>query len=408
VPTSSSDATVYDSPAAVAQRLDPYALLDEIRRAAPVHRARLRGEVDVWIITGYDEVVAALNHPALSANLDGAPKVSANVPAAQRRNVLMESLLATDPPDHTRMRGIVAKAFTARRVDALRPRVQQVTDELLDAIASHGRADLVENLAFPLPIAVICQLLGVPAADWQRFRDWWMGLAMPPADPETLARAGAKRAEMVEYFGTMIRHKRAEPGDDLLSVLCAARDEQQLSDDELVAMAMMLFLSGHETTLCFLGNAVVALLTHPDQLARLRANPASLPTAIDELLRHEGPVARGVARFSTEDVEIGGIRIPKGEMVVVGIGAANRDPARYSRPDMLDLARSDNPHVGLGHGIHYCLGAAIARLEATVAIGSLLRRFEDLTLAVPVERLPRRTGPLRGFAAVPVTFTPEE
>jgi cytochrome P450 len=398
---------VYDIPIDFAQRPDPYALLDEIRDAAPVHMARLRGEVDVWIVTGYDAVLQALNEPGLSADLAAAVKVTAGVPAAQRRNVLMESLLATDPPDHTRLRTVVAKAFTARRVEALRPRVLQIVNELLDAVAADGEADLVESLAFPLPIAVVCELLDVPFTDRATFRNWSVGLAMPPADAATLARADAKRAEMIAYFSEIIRQKRSAPGDDLLSAMCAANDGEVLSDGELVGMALMLFLSGHETTLCFLANAIVALLTHPDQLAALRADPAGLPAAVDELLRYDGPVARGVARFTTEDVVIADTLIPKGEMVVVAIGAANRDPARYDRPDVLDLARAQNAHVGFGHGIHYCLGAALARLEVTTALDALLCRFPDLALAAPAEKLPRRPGILRGLASLPVTFTPE-
>jgi cytochrome P450 len=396
----------FDIPVDFQQRLDVYPVLDEIRAAAPVHRARLRGEVDVWMVTGYDAVLQALGEPRLSADLAAAEKVTAGVPPAQRRNLLMDSLLATDPPSHTRMRTIVARAFTARRVEAMRPRVQQIVASLLDEIAPDGAADLVESLAFPLPIAVICDLLGVPFAGRDAFRGWSEALAQPPSDSATLARADARRAEMTAYFSEVIRQKRAVPGDDLLSVLCSAHDGELLSDDELLGMSLMLFLSGHETTLCFLANAIVALLTHPDQLAALRGDPASLPTAVDELLRYDGPVARGVARFTTEDVTIAGTLIPKGEMVVVAIAAANRDPARYDQPAVLDIARAENPHVGFGHGIHYCLGAALARLEVTTALGTLFHRFPDLALAVPADELRRRPGPLRGLATLPVTFTP--
>ncbi|MFC9974430.1 cytochrome P450 [Spirillospora sp. NPDC127200] len=403
--TGSTGAEVFDIPIDFAQWPDPYPLLEEMRAAAPVHRARLRGEVEVWVVTGYDEVVAALNEPALSADLEAAPRITAGLPPARRRNVLMESLLASDPPDHTRMRAIVAKAFTARRVEELRPRVTAIVAELLDGFAGRGRADLVEELALPLPIAVICELLGVPFAR-DRFRDWSVGLAMPPADGATLERADAKRAEMAAFFGEQIKAKAAAPGDDLLSALVTAHRGEQVSDDELVGLAMMLFLSGHETTLCFLANAVVALLTNPAQLAALRADPGLLPGAVEELLRYDGPVARGVARFTTDQVRLGETVIPRGEMVVVAIGAANRDPGRFGRPDVLDVRREPNPQVGFGHGVHYCLGAALARLEVTAALSALIGRFPDLALAEPVDRLPRRRGMLRGLASVPVVFTP--
>ncbi|MFC4908213.1 cytochrome P450 family protein [Actinomadura gamaensis] len=396
----------FDLPRDFAQWLDPYPLLAEMRAESPVHRARLRGKVDVWVITGYDECVAALNDARFSADLEAAPRITAGLPPERRRNVLMESLLASDPPDHSRMRGIVAKAFTARRVAELAPRVREIVDELLDAFAADGEGDLVEGLALPLPIAVICELLGVPFAR-ERFRYWSVGLAMPPADGATLERADAARAEMIEFFTEQMALKRAEPGDDLLSALVTAHANEHVSDDELVGLAIMLFLSGHETTLCFLANAVVALLTHPEQLAALRADPSLIPRAVDELLRYDGPVARGVARFTLEDVPIGGTVIPRGEMVVVAIGAANRDPARYPDPDVLDIHRENNPQIGFGHGIHYCLGAALARLEIVTALEALLRRFPDLALAVPVADLPRRPGMLRGLASVPVTFTPE-
>ncbi|MFC5182562.1 cytochrome P450 family protein [Actinomadura harenae] len=396
----------FDLPRDFAQWLDPYSLLAEMRAESPVHRVRMRGKVDAWAITGYDEALAALNDARFSADLEAAPRITAGLPPERRRNVLMESLLASDPPDHSRMRGIVAKAFTARRVAELAPRVQETVDDLLDAFAADGRGDLVEGLALPLPIAVICELLGVPFAR-ERFRNWSVGLAMPPADGATLERADAARAEMSEFFLEQIALKRAAPGGDLLSALVTAHANEDVSDDELVGLTIMLFLSGHETTLCFLANAVVALLTHPEQLAALRADPDLIPRAVDELLRYDGPVARGVARFTLEDVPIGGTVIPRGEMVIVAIGAANRDPARYPDPDVLDVFRENNPQLGFGHGIHHCLGAALARLEIVTALATLLRRFPDLALEVPVSDLPRRPGMLRGLKHVPVTFTPD-
>ncbi|MGW0432567.1 cytochrome P450 family protein [Micromonospora sp. NPDC003197] len=400
-------AAEFDIPRDFSQQDDPYSLLNAIRESGRVQRVRLRGAVDIWLITGYDEAVATLNDSRLSSSLEYGSSVMPGPASARRRpNVLAWSMLAVDPPDHTRLRGIVARTFTARRVEALKPQVQKITDSLLDAIAPAGQADLIEALAYPLPISVICELLGVPYADRKLFRGWTVGLAMPPADPDTLRRADAARAEMTSYFEALVPVKRADPGDDLLSALTQAQSEERLTDTEVVAMAIMLLLSGHETTVCFIGSAILAMLRDPTLAAALRQNPALLPPAIEELLRLNGPVTRGVARFTKEEVEIGGVRIPGGEMVVVSLAGANRDPAQFREPDVVDLARERAPHLSFGHGMHHCLGQALARQQATIALGSLVRRFSDLTLAKPFADLRRWPGMLRGLDELPVTFRP--
>ncbi|RGC69185.1 Cytochrome P450 107B1 [Micromonospora sp. MW-13] len=397
----------FDIPKDFSQQEDPYALLEAIRASGRVQQVRLRGAVPVWLVTGYAEAVAALNDPRLSNSLEYGASVLPG-PAEQRRraNVLAWSMLSVDPPDHTRLRGVVARGFTARLVEQLKPQIQELTDGLLDAVAPTGRADLVNDLAFPLPIAVICRLLGVPYQDHRLFRGWSVGLAMPPADPDTLRRADAARAEMTRYFEELVPAKRAEPGDDLLSALTQAHAAERLTDTEVVAMAIMLLLSGHETTVCFIGSAIVAMLRDPGLADAVRRDSALLPPAIEELLRLNGPVTRGVARFTKEEVEFGGVRIPAGEMVVVSLAAANRDPAQFPRPEVVDLARNRNPHLSFGHGMHHCLGQALARQQATIALGTVLRRLPDLALAKPLEEVRRWPGMLRGLDELPVSFTP--
>ncbi|GAB3159942.1 cytochrome P450 [Micromonospora sonneratiae] len=398
-------AAEFDIPGDFSQQDDPYSLLDAIRSSGRVQQVKLRGTVDIWIVTGYDEAVTALNDPRFSSSLEYGSSVMPGPAAARRRpNVLAWSMLAVDPPDHTRLRGIVARTFTARRVEALRPYVQELTDSLLDAIEPAGAADLIESLAYPLPVAVICELLGVPYADRKLFRRWTVGLAMPPGDPDTLRRADAARAEMTRYFEELVPAKRANPGDDLLSALTQANVEERLTDTEVVAMAIMLLLSGHETTVCFIGSAILAMLRNPELASALRRDPTILPNAIEELLRLNGPVTRGVARFTRDEVEIGGVRIPAGQMVVVSLAAANRDPAQFPVPEELDVTRERIPHLSFGHGMHHCLGQALARQQATVVLGSLVRRFDDLTLAKPLAELRRWPGMLRGLDELPVTF----
>ncbi|MEV5989602.1 cytochrome P450 [Streptomyces sp. NPDC052051] len=361
------------------------------------------------MITGYDEAVSALTDPRLSNSPVKVTGLAEEMAHQERTNVLMASMLVADGDDHTRLRNLVSKAFTARRVDQLAPRVQEHTDAFLDAFAARGSADLVTEFALPLPMAVLSELIGIPAEGQPDFARLAVGLIMPPNTPERLAKGARARAELVEFFEPLIAARKAEPRDDLLSALCAAQAEERISDRELLSMAILLTLAGHETTASVIANGVHALLRNPDQCAVLRNDPDLLPGAIEELLRYEGPVSRGVARFTVEDFEIAGVTIPAGEMIIVGLAAANRDPARYDRPDILDVARREVPsQLAFGHGAHFCLGAPLARAEARIAIGSLLRRFPDLELATPDESLARREGILRGMATLPVTFTPQK
>ena len=394
---------MHEIPADFTTLPEPYPVLDEIRADGPVQQVLLRGR-EVWLVTGYDEVLSGLAHPELSndariADLPGEPGEPGG-------NLLSSSLLVTDPPDHTRLRKSVSQVFTARRIAALRPRIQQITDTLLDALAPAGHADLMAELAIPLPITVICELLGIPDADRDAFARWSIALVMPPADAATLARAAVAQADLARYFTALIARKRAEPGDDLLAALAAASGDGRLSDRELLAMAVLLVLAGHETTASLIGTGALMLLRNPGQLAAVRDDPALLPGAVEELARYSGPISLGVARFTRSEIELGGQRIPAGQMVMFALAAASRDPGRYDHPGRLDVTRRQGPHLAFGHGIHYCLGAPLARMEAAIALGTLLRRLPGLALAVPDEHLRWRVASTRGLAELPVSFTP--
>ncbi|MFE0581914.1 cytochrome P450 [Streptomyces sp. NPDC058874] len=385
---------------------DPYPFYEALRAAGPVHRLVLGGE-RAWLVVGHEEAREALNHPALSKNWLGSELIEVTqVPA------VATNMLDTDPPHHTRLRRLVAREFTARRVESLRPRVQQITDGLLDAMEAlpGRRADLIASFAVPLPMTVICELLGVPNLDRARFR-YWSGEIVAPldgagADPRVLE-------EMTAYLFELVAAKAQEPGEDLLSALIRTRDKDgdQLSPDELIGMAFLLLVAGHETTVNLIGNGVRALLAHPGQLAALRADPDGLiGSAVEEMLRYDGPVQHATYRFADTDLELGGVSIPAGSSVMVALAAADRDPARFTAPglpgpEVFDIRRTGQGHLAFGHGIHHCLGAPLARLEGRIAIRSLLERFPGL--AEDPEAGPRDWLPgtlMRGVTRLPLCW----
>ena len=373
--------------------------------AGPVLRITLPGGQPVWLITGHQEVRQALHDPRIikreaTGAILGGGLLSAEVIAAT-----CSHMLNSNGSDHLRLRRLVTAAFTRRRIEQLAPRIQQITDELLDAMADAAQVDLIDALAYPLPITVICELLGVPAQRRGQFRDLSSVTAGRGVlgDPDVFVAASSA---MVSLLRDLVAAKRAHPTDDLLSSLVAVRDgADQLSEDELTSMAWLLLVAGHETTVNLIGNGILALLTHPEQLALLRAQPDRLGTAIEELLRFTGPLQVATPRRTTEPVDIGGIIIPAGQLVIPALLAANRDPACAAQPDRLDITRTDTPHLAFGHGIHHCLGAPLARLEGRIALGSLLARFPRLRLAVPPEHLTWQPGVLpHGLAALPVVL----
>jgi cytochrome P450 len=379
----------------------PYDVYRRLRDTAPVHRIAGPDGTPAWIVTRYDDVRAALADPRLS--LDKRHATAGTYKGFSLPSALDANLLNMDPPDHTRVRRLVGRAFTTRRVEQLRTPIRRTADRLLDELGPHGTADLIAAYAAPLPITVICDLLGIPDQHRLDFRVWTDTLVAPdPAAPPEAAKEAV--VAMLGYFTRLLADKRRQPADDLLSDLIAVRDEgDRLSEDELMSLAFLILFAGYENTVQLIGNAVLALLQHPEQLAGLRKDMSQLPAAVQEFLRYEGPALLAIRRFPVEDVTIGGVTVPAGETVWVSPSAADRDPARFPDPDRLDLARDASGHLALGHGIHHCLGAPLARAEIEIAVAALLERFPELSLADGDLRW-RRSLRARGLVELPVTY----
>lgn len=381
---------------------DPYAMYARLREAGPVHRIAGTDGLPAWLVTRYDDVRQALADPRLS--LDKRNAAPGGYRGMALPPALDANLLNMDPPDHTRIRRLVSQAFTPRRIAQLREPIRKTADQLLDAIAPHGRADLIASYAAPLPINVICDLLGVAPEDRRDFRAWTDALVAP--DPAEPSRAKEAIRGMLAFFTQLIARKRAEPADDLLSAMIAVRDEEdRLSEDELMSLAFVILFGGYENTVHLIGNATLALLDHPDQLAALRADPGRLGGAVEELARYDGPAPLAIRRFAVEDIAIGGVTIPAGDTVLLSLAAAHRDPHRFADPDRLDIGRDVTGHLALGHGIHYCLGAPLARMETEIALAALLERFPRLELDVPYGELRWRPSMrARGLLTLPVRY----
>jgi cytochrome P450 len=351
-----------------------------------------------WLITDYAEARSLLDDRRLSKDVRRAREFFPPGKLNAYRTRLSEHMLNDDPPNHTRLRRLVNKAFTSRAVSRLRPQIERITDDLLDGI--DGEVELIEAFAFPLPIAVISELLGVPHTDRDRIRDW--SRAFISGAPLEALMVAAR--EQTAYLYELVAAKRADPGADLLSDLVHVTDDgDRLSEDELVGMAFLLLIAGHETTVNLLANAVHSLLLNPKQEELLRGDASLLPGAVEEFLRTGSPIHIATIRYTTEPVPVGDVEIPAGEFVMISLLAANADPARFEDPRELDITRPMGGHLAFGHGIHYCLGAPLARLEGEIAIGRLLARFPSLRLAVDPSELRWRTSTLvRGLRQLPV------
>lgn len=375
-----------------------HAVYARLAAEGPVHQVTLPTGREVWMVTGHAETRELLSDPRLVKGGWQLGPYAHDLPEDVARGIHSHMLL-TDPPDHTRLRRLVTGAFTRRRVERLAPQIAAITAKLLDAIEGEETADLVAALAYPLPIDVICDLLGIPDDNRESFRAWTQVVVSPGMSPfDVYERANV---EFLDFTRELIAAKRAVPQDDLLSALIAARDgDERLSEDELTSMVYLLVIAGHETTVNLIGNSVLALLTHPDQLALLRAEPERIDDAIEELLRYDGPLQNTLTYLTREPIEVGGKTIPAGVGVVVSLLAANRD---FPGGDRLDITRQDVTHTAFGHGLHYCLGAPLARLEGRIALEALFARFPGLRLDGPADALTRTPSVLmNGLAALPV------
>nr|WP_221382878.1 cytochrome P450 [Actinoplanes polyasparticus] len=378
--------------------------LAELRAGGPVRRVRLGSGLEAWAVLSYDEARTALTHPHLLTNPEPALAVldAAGFTLHKVGAGFGASMLYSDPPNHTRLRRLVAPTFSARRIDLLADRIQMIADELLDTMARQDEVDLVEAYCAPLPMTVICELLGVPVEDRAQFRAWSQALVGIPSPEQRENGLLFNR-----YLAGLVERKRAEPADDLLSDLIAQHNQEdgQLSLAELIAMAALLVVAGHDTTVNLLGNAMMALLRQPEQADLLRSRPDLLARAVDEFLRLDSSVEQSTLRFAQEDLELGGVQIRRGDLIIAYLGEASRDAPQDddADPAKLDVNRVNARHLAFGHGIHRCVGAPLARLEASIAIGSLLRRFPHLQPAIPLSDVPWiLAGMMRGPQRLPV------
>ncbi len=387
---------------------DPYPVFHRLRAEDPVHWSGILGG---WVLTRYSDVKGALTDPRLSADritpfLKHQAKGGRSEVLELGRRVGMWAVF-TDPPAHTRLRGLMNKAFTPRAVELVRPRIQEIVDELIDRVRNLGRMDVIRDVAYPLPVTVIAEMLGVPKEDRERLKTWSDELALfigsALATPDKYERAGHSIIELSEYFRSLIAARRAHAHDDMLSALIAAEERGAgLSEDELVATCVLLLFAGHETTTNLIGNGLLALLRDSNQLEVLRAEPSLAPLAVEELLRYDGPT-QAMVRVAAEDMKIGDKRIKRGDRIFAIINAANRDPAQFADPDRLDLRREPNRHIAFGFGIHFCIGAPLARLEGQIAFATLLGRLSDLELLTTAPEW-LDSVVFRGVKSLPVSF----
>ena len=394
-------------------KADPYPTYAQLRDQEPICRRDAAGGRSIWFVTRYDDVSALLRDPVhfvKDVRNTMTPAERAQLPPTPDLvGLLGNHMLNLDPPDHTRLRTLVNKAFTGAVVQRMAPRIQAIADGLLDRVQRRGRMDLIEEFAFPLPITVIAELLGVPARDRARFRHWSDAFVTPSVNVQRGAKKVLKMRRRMEdftgYMRAIFNERRQSPRDDLITLLLQAEEAgDRLREDELFSMVILLIVAGHETVVNLIGNGVLALLHHPEQMALLRARPDLIESAVEEMVRFDGPVERATMRFAADDLMVGDHPFGRGDAVSLVLAAADRDPAHFLEPDQFDIARQPNRHLGFGQGIHYCLGAALARLEAKIALGALLNRLPGLRLATAEPLRWRGVPILRGLQQLPVAW----
>ncbi len=388
---------------------DPYSVYARLRSESPV----LQTEFGAVVFSRYADIIEILRDPRSSS--DG--RNSNEFKEAIKQGLIKEdealleepSFLFRDPPDHTRLRGLVNKAFTPRTVEKLRPRIQSIVDGLVDEFMKKDSFEVIEDIAYPLPVAVICEMLGVPVEDHVQFREWSRNAArsLDPVEalpPDVVAEREETFANFEVYFTNLVAERRVEPQDDLISALIAAEDQgNKLSENELIGTCSLLLVAGHETTVNLIGNGMLALLRHPEQLAKLQADSALAQSAVEEVLRYDPPV-QFTGRIAKEDMEIGGAMMKKGQQSILLIASANRDAAQFPDPDTFDITREDNQNIAFSYGIHFCVGAPLARVEGQIALETMARRVKDMKLLVDEPEY-KENIVLRGLAALPVGFS---
>ncbi|WP_420642750.1 cytochrome P450 family protein [Candidatus Leptofilum sp.] len=388
-------------------KANPFPTFAQMRQGDPIYAHHSPNGGTIWYITRFAEVTAVLkdNDHFVKDFRNTLPPGAKQPRKSSMHRLINENMLFADPPDHTRLRALVNQAFTPRRVEQLAPRVQQITDALLDGIAAAGQADLIADFALPMPVRIIAELLGIPAEDQAEVADWSQAIISPGSRNLNYSARKKKVRAFVAYLQEMFALRQKNPQDDLITALVQAEEAgERLNEAELSSMVALLLVTGHETTVNLLGNGALALLTHPEQLAILREN-GGWETAVEELLRFDGPVETSTTRWVREDFTFEGHQMRRGDVVRVVLASANRDGCHFAQPNALDVTRRDNRHLAFGMGIHYCLGAPLARLEGQIGLQTLFDRFPKLKLAVPTVQLEWRSGVLfRGLKALPIVF----
>jgi cytochrome P450 len=379
---------------------NPYPSYSKLRETDPVHYVHFPDGQRGWLVTSFDDGAAVLKDARFIKDYS---KLYGG--SMEGMSVFTQNMLFSDPPDHKRLRGLAQKAFTPKMISGMRGRIQEITDELLDAIEGIESVNLIDEFAFPLPIIVICEILGVPSEDRDKFRLWSNSL-IEGTSGEVGVSVYEHMTQFIQYLGQWFQKVRGNPDDSLISKLIETEEEgDRLSEKELYGLVSLLIIAGHETTVNLIGNTVLALISNPDQQEMLRNQPELVPQAIEESLRFNGPVEFSTSRWASEDMEFCGKEIRRGDVVVVALNAANHDPEKFEEPERFDPLREKSPHLAFGMGIHFCLGAPLARLEGEIAISGLLSRFEDIRLAVDESELTWRPGMIvRGVKELPVSL----